>query len=271
MCLDNQIAIITGAGQGLGQAIAEEMARQHAHVVVAELNDQTGQQTVQRICDQGGSAESYVADVTSEESIDSLVDQVIKDHHKIDILVNNAGLGQSVVPVIDLPLDEFQRVLQVNLTGTFLCSKKIGRQMALQESGKVVNLSSLNGVSPAALVAAYNVAKAGVISLSQTMALELAPYGVRVNAVAPGPVYTEFNEKVMAQRADILNIDQEEMIERVRTAVPLGRWGKPEDIANTVVFLCSDRASWITGQVFPVTGGLSGVSAAPPKQPIREK
>ena len=116
------------------------------------------------------------------------------------------------------------------------------------------------------LVAAYNVAKAGVISLTKTLALELAAYGVRVNAVSPGPVYTEFNKTVMAQRCQSLNITEEEMIERIRAAIPLGRWGEPVDIARGVAFLCSPAASWMTGEVLKVSGGMEGVSAAPPKR-----
>ena len=138
--------------------------------------------------------------------------------------------------------------------------------MQRQESGAIVNISSINGQNPAALVAAYNVAKAGVISLTRTLALEMAAYGVRVNAVCPGPVYTDFNKKVMAQRCASLGISEEEMIERVRKAIPLARWGEPRDIAHAVAFLCSPSAGWITGEVLRVSGGLEGVSAAPPKR-----
>ena len=138
--------------------------------------------------------------------------------------------------------------------------------MERQGSGCIVNIASINGQNPAALVAAYNVAKAGVISLTKTLALELAAYGVRVNAVSPGPVYTEFNKTVMAQRCQTLNLTEDQMIERIRGAIPLGRWGQPADIARSVAFLCSPAASWITGEVLRVSGGLEGVSAAPPKR-----
>src|SRR5437660_430572 len=133
-------------------------------------------------------------------------------------------------------------------------------------TGSIVNIASINGQSSAALVAAYNVAKAGVISLTRTLALELAAYGVRVNAVSPGPVYTEFNRTVMAQRGQSLNLSEEQMIERIRASIPLGRWGEATDIANAVAFLCSKEAAWITGEVLRVSGGLEGVSAAPPKR-----
>ena len=138
--------------------------------------------------------------------------------------------------------------------------------MERRERGSIVNISSMNGLSPAALVASYNAAKAAVLSLTRTMALELAAYGVRVNAVCPGPVYTEFNKRVMAERCVSLGISEEQMIERVRAAVPLGRWGDAADIAHVVAFLCSPRAAWITGEIYRVSGGMEGVSAAPPKR-----
>jgi NAD(P)-dependent dehydrogenase (short-subunit alcohol dehydrogenase family) len=268
MSFANKVALVTGAGQGLGRGIAIALADDGAHVVVADLNAETARETVELVRRSGRSAEAVVMDVASEDSVRATVAQLLASHGKIDLLVNNAGLGQTIKPLIDLALEEFERVLRVNLTGTFLCSKYVGREMAKRDSGAIVNLSSLNGQSPAALAGAYNAAKAAVISLTQTFALELAPYGVRVNAVAPGPVYTAFNQKVMRERAEVLGIDEPAMVERVRAAVPLGRWGEPADIAAAVVFLCSDQAAWITGQVLAVTGGLSGVSAAPPKRPI---
>ena len=167
---------------------------------------------------------------------------------------------------VDLDDDEWARVIHITLTGTFYCCRAAGSIMEKQESGCIVNLASINGQSPAALVAAYNVAKAGVISLTQTLALELAAYGIRVNAVSPGPVYTEFNRRNMAQRCESLNISEEEMIERVRASIPLGRWGEPTDIASGVAFLCSPASSWMTGEILRVSGGLAGVSATPPKR-----
>lgn len=268
MQLNDKLAIVTGAGQGLGRAIAQELAAHGAHVVVAELNPESGDETARLIGGAGGTAEAIATDVADETSVRETVESVLSRHERIDILVNNAGLGQDVQPLIDLSLEEFQRVLAVNLVGTYLCCKHVGRAMARRESGAIVNVSSLNGISPAALVAAYNAAKAGVISLTQTLALEMAPYHVRVNAVAPGPVYTDFNQRVMRQRAEILGVTEQEMIDRVARAVPLGRWGQPEEIARGVLYLCTDQSAWVTGHVLPVTGGLASVSAAPPKRPV---
>lgn len=268
MLLADKVAMVTGAGQGLGRGIALALAAQGAHVAIAELNPAGAEETATLIRDAGGTAEAHETNVTEEGWVSGTVETILSQHSRIDVLVNNAGLGQTVKALIDLPLQEFQRVLAVNLTGTFLCAKTVGREMARRESGAIVNVSSINGISPAALVGSYNAAKAAVISLTQTLALELAPYGVRVNAVAPGPVYTDFNRTVMRERTEILGITEAEMIERIRSSIPLGRWGEPEDIAEAVLFLCSDRAGWVTGQVLPVTGGLAAVSAAPPKQPI---
>ena len=208
-------------------------------------------------------------DIADSAGVTAFFDGVASQYGRLDILVNNAGVGQTVAPVVQLTDQEWGRVLSITLTGTFYCCRPAARIMERQESGCIVNIASINGQTPAALVAAYNVAKAGVISLTRTLALELAAYGVRVNAVSPGPVYTEFNRAVMAQRCQSLNISEAEMIERIRNAIPLGRWGEPADIARSVAFLCSPAASWITGEVLRVSGGLEGVSAAPPKRSQR--
>ena len=261
-----KIAMVTGAGQGLGKAMAWRLAQDGASVCIAELVPENAEQVAAEINAAGASASAWPLDVTQETPVRETIQAIRRDLGSIDILVNNAGLGQNVECLLDLPTEEWNQVLAVNLTGAFLCCKYAGDVMARQESGAIVNISSLNGRSPAALVGAYNVAKAGVLSLTQTLAMELAPYQVRVNAICPGPVYTEFNQKVMAQRAQTLGTTPEEMVDRVRKAVPLGRWGEGEDIANMVAFLVSDQAGWITGEVFTVSGGLSGVSAAPAKK-----
>lgn len=265
--LDGSLAVVTGAAQGLGLAMVEQLARYGAQVIIADLQLEKAREEAERLRSRNLLVSAAQLDVTDSAAVSAFFKALVGEHKHLDILVNNAGVGQQVTPIVELSDAEWDRVMAATLTGAFYCSRTVGGIMEEQESGCIVNVSSINGLNPAALVAAYNVAKAGIISLTQTLALELAAYGVRVNAICPGPVYTEFNRRNMAQRCQSLNITEEEMIERIRAAIPLGRWGEPVDIAQTVAFLCSPAASWITGEVFRVSGGLAGVSATPPRRP----
>ena len=264
--LQSSVAIVTGAAQGLGLGIAEALARMGATVIVADLQLEKAEAAAKTLADNGLTVTADRLDVTVTAEVDAFFNQVNETHGKIDILVNSAGLGQNVCPIAQLSDEEWMKVLDVNLNGTFKCCRAAGRIMERQESGSIVNIASINGQNPAALVAAYNVAKAGVISFTRSLALELAAYGVRVNAVCPGPVYTDFNKQVMAQRCDSIGITENEMIERIRKAIPLGRWGEPEDIAWSVATLCDPRSSWVTGEILRVSGGMEGVAVAPPKR-----
>jgi len=264
--LDNRVAVVTGAAQGLGLSIAEQLARQGAVVIMADRQLDKTRLEAGRLQEQGLNTRAASLDITDSAGVTAFFEQIASEHKRLDILVNNAGAGQTLAPIVELSDQEWSRVLTVTLTGTFYCCRAAGTVMERQESGCIVNIASINGQNPAALAAAYNVAKAGVISLTRTLALELAAYGVRVNAVCPGPVYTEFNQTVMAQRCRTLNITEAQMIERIRGAIPLGRWGESADIALTVAFLCSPAAAWMTGEVLRVSGGLEGVAAAPPKR-----
>ena len=264
--LNGLVTVVTGAAQGLGLEIATQLAHNGATVIIADVQLEKAQATAGKLRANSLKVQAAYLDITDSIGVTAFFEQAAGEYGRLDILVNNAGVGQNVTPIVELSDQEWARVLNVTLTGTFYCCRAAGAIMERQESGSIVNIASVNGQNPAALVAAYNVAKAGVISLTRTMALELAAYGVRVNSVSPGPVYTEFNRKGMAQRCQTLNITEDEMIERVRGAIPLGRWGEPVDIAQGVVFLCSPAASWITGEVLRVSGGLEGVSATPPKR-----
>jgi NAD(P)-dependent dehydrogenase (short-subunit alcohol dehydrogenase family) len=264
--LHGQIAVVTGGAQGLGLAIVEQLAEDGAKVSMADMQLEKAKLSAARLQKKGLKVKPAHVDISDSAGVTAYFDQVVSEFGRLDILVNNAGVGQTIAPVVDLSDGEWDRVLRNTLTGTFFCCRAAAKIMERQESGCIVNLASINGQNPAAMAGAYNVAKAGVISLTKTLALELAAYGVRVNAVSPGPVYTQFNKTVMAQRCQRLNISEDEMIERIRKSIPLGRWGKPTDIASTVAFLCSTSAAWITGEIFRVSGGLEGVSAASPKR-----
>ncbi|MDE2807122.1 MAG: SDR family NAD(P)-dependent oxidoreductase [Gemmatimonadota bacterium] len=265
--LDGQIAVVTGGAQGLGLGIARQLASDGANVVIADRQEDKAREEAAKLQGEGLVVRAVALDITDSAAVTSFFAELVAEEERVDILINNAGTGQQVDPIVELEDAEWHRVMDVTLTGAFYCCRAVGSIMEEQEAGCIVNISSINGQNPAALVAAYNVAKAGIISLTRTLALELAAYGVRVNVVCPGPVYTEFNQRNMAQRRVTLGISEEEMIERIRAAIPLGRWGEPEDIAQGVAFLCSPAASWITGEVLRVSGGMEGVSATPPKRP----
>ena len=264
--LRGQVAVVTGAAQGLGLAMSERLARDGATVVMADLQQDKVQSEADGLSQAGLTVHPAALDVSDSSAVTAFFDNVAEKYGSLDILVNNAGVGQTVTPTVELSDEEWHRVINITLNGTFYCCRAAGTIMERQESGSIVNISSVNGQNPAALVAAYNVAKAGVIMLTRTLSLELAAYGVRVNAVCPGPVYTDFNKSVMDQRRQSLDISLDDMVGRIEKAIPLGRWGQAEDIANGVAFLCSPASSWITGELLRVSGGLEGVAAAPPKR-----
>lgn len=266
--LTNKIAIVTGGAQGIGFSICQALGAAGCDVIIADICEDKSSGAVQRLVEAGYRCHSQKLDVTQEAAVQKLIKGVTERHGRIDILVTSSGVAPNVVSTIQLTSAEWNRVLEVNLFGVFLCCREVGLVMAKQGGGRIINIASLNSVSPAALTAAYNVSKAGVVSLTQTLAVELAPFGVNVNAISPGPVETEFHDVVMPQRAATLRISRAEMVEKIRASIPLGRWGTPADIAKVVLFLSSSQSDWITGQNLIVSGGLSGVTALPPKEAI---
>jgi 3-oxoacyl-[acyl-carrier protein] reductase len=268
--LKDKVAVVTGGAQSIGFGICEALGAAGSEVIIADIRKERMHQASAKLLESGYRCQAVGVDVVKEESVHSLVQQVKARYGRIDIFVNCAGAPPNVVPLIHLTTAEWNRIIDVNLMGVFLCCGEVGALMVQQEFGKIINIASLNAISPVALSVSYNVAKAGVLSLTQTLAAELAPFGINVNAVSPGPVATEFHDTVMPQRAATLGITREAMVERVRASIPLGRWGKPEDIAKAVLFLASDQSEWMTGQNLVVAGGLAGVAAAPPKQIVRD-
>lgn len=264
--LHGSMAVVTGGAQGLGLSIVEALAAAGSTVTIGDLQLEKAEGEAERLAEKGLDVRAERLDIGETGSVERFFEKVISASGRLDVLVNNAGVGQTISPLSQLSDLEWERVLNITLTGTFRCCRCAALLMERQEAGSIVNIASVNGQNPAALAGAYNVAKSGVIALTRTLALELAAYGVRVNAVSPGPVYTEFNRSVMAQRCRSLGLSEDEMIEKIRAAIPLGRWGEGSDIASAVLFLCSSAASWITGEVLRVSGGLEGVSAAPPRR-----
>jgi 3-oxoacyl-[acyl-carrier protein] reductase len=264
--LSGQVAVVTGAAQGLGLGIATELASRGASVVIADVQEEKANAAAEGLRREKLDVESAKLDITDSASVDRCFAQIAEKHGRLDVVVNNAGVGQHVSAIVNLTDQEWQRVINITLTGTFFCCRAAARIMERREAGSIVNIASINGQNPAALVAAYNVAKAGVISLTRSLSLELAAYGVRVNAICPGPVYTDFNRTVMSERRASLNLSEEQMVEKIRSAIPLGRWGEAKDIANAVAFLSGAESSWITGEILRVSGGLEGVAAPPPKR-----
>jgi NAD(P)-dependent dehydrogenase (short-subunit alcohol dehydrogenase family) len=244
MGLHDRVAIVTGSGRGIGRAIALELARCDASVVVAELA-RYGEQATDEICASGAEAMYVPVDVSDPESVETMVQRVRDRYGRIDILVNNAGI-RPTCPFPEMGLSEWQRVLAVNLTGTFNCCAAVAPLMIEGGWGRIVNISSLAAQrGSTGGHSHYAAAKAGIVGLSKSLARELAPHGVTVNVVAPGWIDTPGWEGQLDGRR-----------QEYASRVPLGRLGSPEDVAYAVAFLVSDRASYLTGITLPVNGGL---------------
>lgn len=241
--LKNQVAIITGASRGIGKATAIALAEEGAKIVVNYANNsQAAEEVVQNILDAGGEAIAFQADVSQPEQVEAMIKATTDQWGRIDILVNNAGITRDTL-MLRMKLEDWQRVIDLNLTGVFLCCKAVSKIMLKQRSGRIINISSVAGQMGNAGQANYSAAKAGVIGLTKTLAKEFASRGVTVNAVAPGFIETDMTSGLQA--AEILK------------AIPLNRYGKPEEIAGMIRFLAADTASnYITGQVFNVDGGM---------------
>ena len=246
MLLNDQVAIITGAGQGIGYCIAKTLAYSGAHVVIGEIAPDSGVSAVKRLSGSGYDAQFIPLDVTKPDSCQSLVDQVYSEHGKIDILVNNAGLF-ILHKSEDMPEEDWRIQIDVMLNGTFFMTQCVGRVMIEQAYGSIVNIASIGGMGGWPMRSAYNAAKAGVITLTEVLATEWAQYNIRLNCVSPGVTRTEMLESVV-EKGDIT-------LDRFNRRTPLGRIAETQDIANAVLFLASDRARYITGTNLRVDGG----------------
>ena len=242
---ENKIVLVTGAGRGIGASIAKRFASEGAEVIVNYSgNDEAAQKTVDEITVTGGQAQKYKCSVNDSESVKVMIDEIIKKFGRIDILVNNAGITKDGL-MLRMTDEDFDRVIDVNLKGTFNCTKYVSKYMLKQKSGKIINISSVVGLSGNAGQVNYSASKAGIIGITKSAAKELSSRGITVNAVAPGYVDTDMT-KVLSD-----NIRNE-----ILKNIPLQRMGNVEDISNCVAFLASEDASYITGQVISVDGGM---------------
>jgi NAD(P)-dependent dehydrogenase (short-subunit alcohol dehydrogenase family) len=249
--LNGKVSVVTGAGGGIGKAIALMLAGNGADVVVNDVNEAGAQATRDEIIAMGRRSRVVIADVGETEQVKEMVDQTIDEFERIDILINNAGINRGRVPIHLFEEDDWSQTLKTDLDGVFHCSKAVAAHMVEAGSGKIVNIASVAGVVPLRLQSAYVAAKAGVINLTRGMALELGPHNINVNAVAPGSTLTE-GTKGLFYSQEARFSDQ---AQRLLDHIPLGRPAVPEDIAHAVTFLASEAAGYITGNILVVDGG----------------
>jgi len=246
--LKGKVVIITGARRGMGKADALLFAKNGAKVTVADISQEECQLVVEEIEKSGGEALAVKCDVASEKEVEEMVKKTVDKFGKVDILVNNAGICQ-FKPFLEMTEEEWKKTLDVNLKGYFLCAKACAKEMIKHKSGAIVNIASVVmgqiGMGMAGL-AHYSASKGGIAALTKTLALELAPYNIRVNAIAPGAIDTPMAASAKADQ---------KTLEQTLAVIPLHRMGKPEEIASTVLFLTSDASSYITGSIVVVDGG----------------
>lgn len=244
--LKDKIALVTGASRGIGRAIAAELSREGAYVVINYSgNEQAALETLSLITNEGGRGEIVKCNVSEGQQVKEMIDKIVADHGRIDIIVNNAGITKDTL-LLKMTEKDFDEVMDVNLKGAFHTSKAAVKQMMKQRCGRIINLSSIVGIIGNAGQINYSASKAGLIGLTKSLAREVASRGITVNAIAPGFIQTEMTDKI-----------PENIAETMQNNIPLKCFGKPEDIAYMAAFLASDKAAYITGQVMEVNGGMN--------------
>jgi len=245
--LDGKIALITGASSGIGRATALIFAREGASMVLADVVEEGGQETLAMIKEAGAEGIFVKTDVSKSSQVDAVVAKAVETYGRLDCAFNNAGIGGRGALTHEYSEEEWSRVLAVNLTGVWLCMKAEIIQMLKQKAGAIVNTSSIMGLTGAIRVPAYTAAKHGVSGITKAAALEYARHGIRINAVCPAPIYTPMLNRAFEKRPD--------MEERYARSEPMKRIGQPEEVGEAVAWLCSERASYMTGLPMPVDGG----------------
>lgn len=249
--LGNKVAIVTGAGRGIGKAIALGLADAGADVVVCARTASDIEATADEVKAKGRKALAVPTDVRAGDQVSNLVEKSVAEFGRIDILVNNAG-GSFIADTMDLSEGGWDAIVRENLKSVFLCSKAVGKVMIDQKEGNIVNIASVAGITGYSLNAPYGAAKAGIINFTKTLAVELAPYNIRVNAIAPGVIAS-------GGLLQLLNMEPDAKLQVTGFSehIPLGRCGQPEDIAGGVIYLVSDASSYVTGQTLIIDGGLT--------------
>ena len=252
--LKNKIALVTGGASGIGYACAEIFAREGAKVWIADSNAEAGSKAARKL-----KAEFVACDVGDAHQARALIDAVARGAKRVDVLVNNAGIAPSK-PFLDMTEADWDRVIRVNLKGAFLVGQAAAKLMVAKKTqGAIVNMSSVNAVLAIPGLAAYNVSKGGINQLTRVMALELAPHGIRVNAIGPGTIATELARKAV--------LGSPEAKTKIMSRTPMGRLGEPEEVAELALFLASKRSSYMTGQIVYVDGGRLPLNYTVPVKP----